>query len=146
MHGMTMDVAAGQGADLFIKSTGSIIAHLAINKTVPKRPNYTLVWTVRHAGGLVCPHTSGVIELSAAAMKKVFCLDDKMNDPDSLWLIERYGGTVAAQGEFFRCGSYLNIPHPGTGYQGDPNLSILLDYSIRLAVMQLLSKVPAVAG
>lgn len=135
-----MDVAVGQGADLFIKSVGSIIAQLAINKTVPRRPNYTLAWTVRHAGGLVDPQTSGLVELSSSNLRKAFRLDDVMDDKLSLWLIDRYGGTVASQGEFIRWGKYLNIPGPGTGHDGDANISIFVSDEIRDAVTALLKK------
>ena len=140
-----MDVAIRQGADLFLKSTGSIVAQLTINKTVPRRPNYTFVWTVRHAGGLVDPHTGGLAELSSINLRKAFRLDDTMDDKLSLWLIERYGGTVAAQGEFIRWGKYLNIPGPGTGHDGDANISIFVSDEIRDAVAQLLQKYQKVA-
>lgn len=42
------------------------------------------------------------------------------------------------QGAFIRYGNFLNIPSPGTGHDGDPNISILIDGPIRRAVRQLL--------
>ena len=56
------------------------------------------------------------------------------------WMLNRYQGTTAAQGLFIRFEDYLNIPGPGTGHDGDPNVSILLDREIKKAVQQLLTK------
>lgn len=55
------------------------------------------------------------------------------------WLIERYGADSAAQGKYIRWRDFLNIPCPGTGGNGDPNISIDLDDEIRNAVRQLLA-------
>lgn len=49
-----------------------------------------------------------------------------------------YGADVAIQGWFIRQESYLNIPHPGTPLQGDPNISIYVSDEIRDAVVRLL--------
>jgi hypothetical protein len=39
---------------------------------------------------------------------------------------------------FARVGNYLNVPCPGTGHDGDPNISILLNPTIRAAVKKLI--------
>ncbi len=39
---------------------------------------------------------------------------------------------------FARVGNYLNVPWPGTGNDGDPNMSILLNDTIRAAVKKLI--------
>ena len=56
------------------------------------------------------------------------------------WLIERFGADCASQGKYIRWRSFLNIPCPGTGHDGDPNVSIHLDEEIRNAVRQLLEQ------
>lgn len=43
------------------------------------------------------------------------------------------------QGKFIRLGNFLNIPCPGTGHDGDPNVSVYLTDEIRAAVSGLLS-------
>jgi len=53
------------------------------------------------------------------------------------WLIKEYGGTVAYQARFIRWKQYLNIPHPGTGHNGDPNISIEIDKQIQDAALAL---------
>ena len=55
------------------------------------------------------------------------------------WLIGRFGGESAEQGQFIRFENFLNIPCPGTGHDGDPNISIVLDDKIRDAVEHLLA-------
>jgi hypothetical protein len=54
------------------------------------------------------------------------------------WIIERFGAEVAKQGTFIRWKEYLNIPCPGTGQDGDPNVSVFVDEEIKAAVCELL--------
>ena len=54
------------------------------------------------------------------------------------WLIDQYGADSAQQGVYIRWKDFLNIPCPGTGHDGDPNISIHLDDEIKIAVRQLL--------
>lgn len=56
------------------------------------------------------------------------------------WLIEQFGADSASQGKYIRWRNYLNIPCPGTGHDGDPNVSIYIDNDEILdAVRQLLT-------
>lgn len=55
------------------------------------------------------------------------------------WLIERFGADSASQGKFIRWKNFLNIPCPGTGHDGDPNVSIHIDEEIRETVRRLLA-------
>ncbi|MBI2052554.1 MAG: hypothetical protein HYT38_02685 [Candidatus Sungbacteria bacterium] len=55
------------------------------------------------------------------------------------WLIDQFGADSAEQGKYIRWKGFLNIPCPGTGHDGDPNVSIHLDDEIRNAVQQLFS-------
>jgi len=56
------------------------------------------------------------------------------------WLIDRYGAEVAEQMKYIRWHEYLNIPCPGTGNDGDPNISIEIDDEIQLAIAKLISQ------
>lgn len=56
------------------------------------------------------------------------------------WLIDRFGGDSANQGKYIRWRNYLNIPCPGTGHDGDPNVSIHLDDTMRNAARKLLGQ------
>jgi hypothetical protein len=73
-------------------------------------------------------------------LKAAFCLSDstgKFGD----WILERFGGDSANQGRYIRWKEYLNIPGPGTGHDGDSNISIYVDEDIQNAVHHLLSSV-----
>lgn len=54
------------------------------------------------------------------------------------WFGERFVASAAVQGKFIREGIFLNIPGPGTGNDGDPNISIHIDDEIIYAVADLL--------
>lgn len=53
-------------------------------------------------------------------------------------LIEQFGADSADQGKYIRWKGFLNIPCPGTGHDGDPNVSIHIDSKIQNAVQKLL--------
>ena len=53
------------------------------------------------------------------------------------WLIDTYGADVAQQCLYIRWNDHLNIPCPGTGHDGDPNISIRLDPEMKAAVRRL---------
>lgn len=57
------------------------------------------------------------------------------------FLLEKYGGDVACQFLFIRWQDYLNIPGPGTGHDGDPNISIKLTDEIKEAIRALLASI-----
>lgn len=63
----------------------------------------------------------------------------KEAEADSV-LTRRFDADVARQGRYIRTGPFLNIPGPGTGCDGDPNMSIYLEKSIRVAMDKLLQK------
>lgn len=54
------------------------------------------------------------------------------------WIIEQYGADSAEQGKYIRWREFLNIPCPGTGHDGDPNVSINIDEDMIAAVQKLL--------
>jgi hypothetical protein len=55
------------------------------------------------------------------------------------WMIDQYGAHSAEQGLYIRWKRFLNIPCPGTGHDGDPNVSIDIDDEMRDAVRKLLA-------
>ena len=79
----------------------------------------------------------GRVLFSDADLAAAFGLSDRSGKFGG-WLIARYGADVAEQGKYIRWQQFLNIPCPGTGHDGDPNVSIHIDGKIRDAVCQLL--------
>ncbi len=53
-------------------------------------------------------------------------------------IVDQYGIVSFRQGKYIRLNNFLNIPCPGTGHDGDPNVSIELDEEIREAILKLL--------
>lgn len=83
---------------------------------------------------------SGRIVLSTRDLLIAFDLEvPKEAESDSV-LTRRFDAEVARQGRYIRTGPFLNIPGPGTGSDGDPNMSIYLEKSIRVAMDKLLQK------
>lgn len=52
-------------------------------------------------------------------------------------ILGEYGGDSAYQGKYIRWGNFLNIPCPGTGHDGDPNISILINEAMKKAVRSM---------
>ena len=81
--------------------------------------------------------TTGRIRLLVDELKVAFRLSESQRCFGK-WLIDKYNASSAEQGKYIRRGDFLNIPCPGTGHDGDPNISIEIDDEIREAVRQLL--------
>jgi len=82
--------------------------------------------------------TGGRIIFNSDELRAAFGLSDDSGEHGD-WLIERFGGDSAEQGKYIRWKKFLNIPCPGTGHDGDPNVSIDIDEEMRNAVKQLLA-------
>ncbi len=59
-------------------------------------------------------------------------------DGYSKWLLDRFGGDIARQRTFIRWRSFLNIPGPGTGHDGDANVSIKIESDIAETIHALI--------
>lgn len=71
-------------------------------------------------------------------LRAAFGIQPLPRELSHMWLIQQYGADDARQKLFIRRGPYLNIPCPGTGHDGDPNVSIYVTDEIKAAVEQLL--------
>ena len=69
-------------------------------------------------------------------LRGAFGLSDEVLE-GSAWLVESYTAQSAAQGKYIRLGKFLNIPCAGTGHDGDPNVSIVINPDMRDAVDRL---------
>lgn len=85
----------------------------------------------------------GRIILSTRDLLSAFDLQPAEEDDTDKALARRYDATVAKQGRYIRTGPYLNIPGPGTGNDGDPNLSIHLCEAIMIAMDKVVPRDPA---
>ncbi len=104
-------------------------------KVSPRQSNWLVEWTVSYPeacinGATVLPHE----ELRAA-----FGLSN-YSPTLSKWMLRRWEADCASEGRFIRSGMFTNIPGPGTGHDGDPNVSIQLTDNIKLAIDNLLNR------
>jgi len=104
-------------------------------------------WNFRYQ--IIHSHGVGVkgdIFMSTNELEVAFGLCDHIKNQfvseSGQWLLDTFGGDVASQGRFIRYGRFLNIPGPGTGHDGDANVSIELDDGIKAAVKELIKKFP----
>ncbi len=88
---------------------------------------------------------SGKIRMSNNELGLAFNVSGCQSHPTKYgdWMIKRYYAEFAEQGKFIRDQDRLNIPGPGTGNDGDPNISILLASEITKAVEALIQIVKA---
>ena len=116
---------------------GLVIASNSASVTIT-RWNHTngveglsVCWEVKHC----YPETkaSGRVLFTPDDLQSAFGLSDRSGIYGAE-LIERFGADVAEQGKYIRWKDFLNIPCPGTGNDGDPNVSIHLDEKIRSAI------------
>lgn len=135
--GTSGTMLTGQKADLTLRPKKGISLAVRINQ-VFSRDKYTLGWHVNHKGGFDPAYTAGGIELNSKEIRRMFCLAEGVEEKDQ-WMTKQYRGTAAVQGKFLRQDRYLNIPGPGTGQDGDANVSIFVSDEIMKAVRDLLA-------
>ncbi|OGZ68876.1 MAG: hypothetical protein A3D44_04310 [Candidatus Staskawiczbacteria bacterium RIFCSPHIGHO2_02_FULL_42_22] len=86
--------------------------------------------------------TEGQVFFTTEELAAAFGLAPITGSSDD-WLIERYGAHSAFQGKYISWrrddgNVYLNIPCPGTGHDGDPNISIEVSPEMSNVVKELL--------
>ena len=99
-------------------------------------------WEIRYQTDHGGPNrTMGTIIMTTIQLQVAFDLGyflpggDKVADR----MIALYGGSEAVPGKFIRYERWLNIPCPGSGVDGDPNVSIELHDEIKDAVRRLIA-------
>lgn len=113
----------------------------AVRLTITRQP-FPLV-----SGLLVCwkikqnieTGSSGRVIFTPDQLRAAFGLIDTTGK-FSQGIINQYGAESAVQGKYIRWKNFLNIPCPGTGMDGDPNISVHYDFSIQEAVRIFLER------
>ncbi len=83
--------------------------------------------------------SQGRILMRTQNLERAFGLSDEPGRY-GIAILKKYGGTTAHQGAYIRYQNFLNIPGPGTGHDGDPNVSIDLYDDMKEAVRKFISK------
>jgi hypothetical protein len=94
-------------------------------------------WQVTHYQRLGI-HATGRTQFTDTELAAAFGLIEQPCSEESLWLFHQYGAEAGEQGVFIRMGNHLNIPGPGTGHDGDANMSLYVDWTMQEAVRRLL--------
>ena len=136
-HGFKMEKGGGpplvvvHGPKVLI---GNNVAYLLISPQFGQIGSYRISWRITFFQG---DYVEGRIHVTAAELRAAFgiseqpCLDNAFAD--------HFLADSAVQGHYIRRGNFLNIPMPGTGTDGDPNISIYLDDEIKQAVRDFLA-------
>lgn len=101
-------------------------------------PTILLSWEIHHSREEMTLGTRVVSEVDLRAMFDCAQSTDG-SDPSTCYeWAQHYEGDVGRPGKFLRIKNYLNIPGPGIGRDGDPNISIEIDDEMRRAVCALI--------
>lgn len=130
--GAIMRVKRANEREVFI--CGSAAAVRITRALASEAGEWSVDWEILDGeGGKV----SGNVGFSTAQLRGALGLSEESGELGD-WVISRYGADAAEQGKFIRWLNFLNIPCPGTGHDGDPNVSVFLDDMIRGSVRRLL--------
>ena len=120
-------------------------ASLDIQKAINRFPSLEYLkgqwladWTVVQFGPTE-EMVKGRRVFTVADLQNAFGLDEG-SGPSGESLIKLYGADVAEQMKYIRWKEFLNIPCPGTGNDGDPNISILITQEIQAAATELIAQ------
>ena len=97
--------------------------------------NWYLDWEIKHS---IETQVNGRIQLDKEGIEAAFRLSNSKGRWGGVDLAKRFGADSAEYGHYIRKEEYLNIPGPGIGFIGDPNISIHLDEDVKGAVADLL--------
>ena len=134
---MAFDSRASDSRSLVIKNNA---AKLTVARIEPFRPtsleNWRLSWEIFR-----CKPTEEVVRGSVLLSDQDLCvafgLGRFQNYRSSNWLVRNYGAQAAEQGKFIRSEEWLNVPGPGTGHDGDPNISVEVSLEMKKEILNL---------
>lgn len=106
-------------------------AELRVRKT--GRDIFTIEWKINHGNGKV----SGQVDFSKEDLRRAFGIK-KGCEPRHVMFMRKYEAVAAYPGKYVRQDLRLNIPCPGTGFNGDPNISIDIKPELVAAIKTLL--------
>ncbi|MFA6158561.1 MAG: hypothetical protein WC763_02975 [Candidatus Paceibacterota bacterium] len=133
-HGSKIQV---EGRDGNILTLSGSAARLRIIKTPNGGGNRFIIdYEIQHSAD---GKTARTVPMTRNELMAAFRLSDRTGVFGD-GLIERYGAESAQQGGYIRWEKFLNIPCPGTGHDGDPNISLEVDERIQKAVKDLLKR------
>jgi len=131
-HGIKMCVKYKDSKAITVAATAASL-HIWLAHPKTGRP-WMVEWKVIQSQ---TEKTEGTVRFSTEELRGAFGISATIPEPTSQWLFHRYDCECGRQGKYIRLRDFLNIPCPGTGHDGDPNISLELTDEIREAVRQL---------
>lgn len=116
-----------QGNSLILESNA---VRVTIQRDVQNK-GWQIDYEIKHPSN---SWSTGRVCMMSEDLRTAFKLSDDCAAAWGQTILDEHGGSVAHQGKYIRFGRYLNIPGPGTGHDGDPNVSIYLDDEVIAAV------------
>lgn len=116
------------------KEKSLVLEASAATATISRAENnrgYLVDYVIRHSKEA---SSSGIVWMSDKDIRSAFGFSDDYDEIFGQELIDRFGGDAARQGCYIRYKKFLNIPCPGTGHNGDPNVSIFLSDDLKREV------------
>lgn len=135
-HCSKMRVTPTDGSQDKVVIAGSVATLTITRGPDSSRTNFVINWEIIWSG--VGEKVNGCVWMSKINLKTAFGLRCGWCPEEGRQLINAYGGEAAFPGQFIRWKNFLNIPGPGTGHDGDPNISVKLDEEIIAAVRRFL--------
>ena len=96
--------------------------------------HWKILWEIRFGSN---GRVNGQVIFPDKYLRAAFGLSDEVGFGGE-WMLSEYGADTAAQGWFIRYQNFLNIPGPGTGHDGNPNISIEITEEMKNAAAALL--------
>ncbi len=138
-HGHGIKMAVGkldlEEHTLHLNGGGGVISFKITRRGLLNGAGWCVLWALRHEPE---SESFGSRVFNSAELRAAFHLVEETSPPSRLAL--RFDADVAVQGKFIRCGQFLNIPGPGTGHDGDVNISIFVEDTIKEAVSRLIQE------
>ncbi len=110
-------------------------ARLQIHPITDYPDAWQVIWRVKYSPS---SWVEGRIEFLTEELEAAFGLSE-LSGYSGDWLISNYGADAAQQGKFIRYQEFLNIANPGTGHDGDLNISVEVDEIIQQAVGHIIN-------
>lgn len=129
-HGWKMELKGSSKKEILIKGSA---AKLIISVNEEREDSYLVIYEINHGVG----ETKGSIRFNMAMLLDAFGMTEHFKNTS---ILSDYGGDSAMQGAFIRWKDFLNIPGPGTAFDGDPNISLEINEDMRVAVRDMLLK------
>ena len=115
------------------------VGHLIIYKpVVGTKKTYTVRWMIFGKGGKEVNAVDGYRQFTKEQILTAFGVSQGNPITDTVFA-EKHDAVCGIPGLFIRKLGYLNVPCPGTGIDGDPNLSAFISLSVGEDVRRFLS-------